>query len=72
VKRFSVFRDALCHFGYCPLGLKPEQRHMFALLIAVGALFLAVAVSAVIDPWPSGTGEAGDGLPTMEVITLPV
>ncbi len=29
---------------------------MFALLIAVGALFLAVAVSAVIDPW---LGQAG-------------
>jgi len=28
---------------------------MFALLIAVGALFLAVAISAAIDPWQSGS-----------------
>ncbi len=33
---------------------------MFALLIAVGALFLAVAVSAVIDPWPGRTDDLDD------------
>jgi hypothetical protein len=30
---------------------------MFTLLIAVGALFLAVIVSAALDPWP---GQADD------------
>ena len=43
---------------------------MFALLIAVGALFLAVAVSAVIDPWPVRSDDADDGVPTMDGIAL--
>jgi hypothetical protein len=38
---------------------------MFALLIAVGALFLAVAISAAIDPWQSGSDDADDGVPTV-------
>ena len=43
---------------------------MFALLIAVGALFLAVAVSAAIDPWPARVDDADDGVPTMDGIVL--
>ena len=42
---------------------------MFALLIAVGALFLALAVSAAIDPWPSGADDV-DGVPTKGGIAL--
>jgi hypothetical protein len=33
---------------------------MFALVIAIGALFLAVVVSAVIDPWPGRTDHIDD------------
>jgi hypothetical protein len=44
---------------------------MFALLIAVGALFLAVvAISAVIDPWQSGAHDADEGVPTTGGISL--
>jgi hypothetical protein len=43
---------------------------MFALLIAVGALFLALAVSAAIDPWQSGADDADDGVPTKGGIVL--
>ena len=42
---------------------------MFALLIAVGALFLAVAISAVIDPWQSGN-DVDEGVPTTGGISL--
>ena len=45
---------------------------MFSLMIAVGALFLAVFVSVVIDPWPSDTDDADDGVPTLDAITLAV
>lgn len=40
---------------------------MFALLIAVGALFLTVVVSAAIDPWPVRTD---DDVPTIDGIAL--
>jgi hypothetical protein len=43
---------------------------MFALLIAVGALFLAVAVSAVIDPWPAPADDSDGSAPIMEAVTL--
>ncbi len=33
---------------------------MFAFVIAIGALFLAVAVSAAIDRWPGRTDYADD------------
>jgi hypothetical protein len=33
---------------------------MFALVIAIGALFLAVVVSAAIDPGPGRTDHTGD------------
>ena len=33
---------------------------MFALLIAVGALFLAVAVATAIDPWPGRSDDTDD------------
>ncbi len=45
---------------------------MFALLIAVGALFLAVVVSVAIDPWPTGGDEADDGSPTIDAITFAI
>jgi hypothetical protein len=41
---------------------------MFALLIAVGALFLAVVVSAVIDPRPDRADDVDDCSPTMDGI----
>jgi hypothetical protein len=41
---------------------------MFTLLIAVGALFLAVAVSAAIDPWPTSAND--NGVPTGGGIAL--
>ena len=43
---------------------------MFALLIAVGALFLAVAISVAIDPWQSGSDDADDGELTVGGIAL--
>jgi hypothetical protein len=43
---------------------------MFALVIAIGALFLAVAISAAIDPWPGRTDDADDGVPTVGGIAL--
>jgi hypothetical protein len=33
---------------------------MFALVIAIGALFLAVVVSAAIDPWPGRADDVDD------------
>jgi len=39
-------------------------------MIAVGALFVSVLVSVVIDPWPSGADD--DGVPTPDAITLTV
>ena len=43
---------------------------MISLLIAVGALFLAVIASTIIDPWPS-RGDADDDVPTMDATTMP-
>jgi hypothetical protein len=40
---------------------------MFTLLIAVGALFLALAISAAIDPWHTSND---DGVPTVGGIAL--
>jgi hypothetical protein len=45
---------------------------MISLLIGVGALFLAVVASAILDPRPSGTDEAGEGVPTMDAIALAI
>jgi hypothetical protein len=42
---------------------------MFELLIAVGALFLALAISAAIDPWQS-VADDDDGVPTKGGIAL--
>ena len=41
---------------------------MFTLLIAVGALFLAVAISAAIDPWQASAND--DGVPTVGGMAL--
>ena len=43
---------------------------MFALLIAFGALFLAVAVAAAIDPRVDRADHGDDLAPTMDEITL--
>ena len=43
---------------------------MFALLVAIGALFLAVAVSAVVDPWPGAANQDDDGQSSMDGIWL--
>ncbi len=45
---------------------------MFALLIAIGALFLAVVVSAAIDPypWPGRVDDDDDGPLAMGAIAL--
>ena len=45
---------------------------MLSLMIAVGALFVSVIVSVVIDPWPSGADGADDGVATPDAITLAV
>ncbi len=45
---------------------------MFALLIAIGALFLAVVVSAAIDPWPGLVDDDDDGSLAMGAIALSV
>jgi hypothetical protein len=48
---------------------------MISLLIGVGALFLAVIVCAIFDPWPSPADNAdgaGDGMPTLDAIVLAV
>ncbi len=42
---------------------------MFALVIAVGALALAVVVSAILDPRSSGS-DADDYRPTRDEISL--
>ncbi len=44
---------------------------MFALLIALGALFLAVLVGAILDPRSSG-GDADDHWPMRDKISLSV
>jgi hypothetical protein len=45
---------------------------MFALMIAIGALFLAVVVSAVIDPWPGAVVDDDGSQITMDAINLVV
>jgi hypothetical protein len=52
-----------------------RRRTMISLLIGVGALFLAVIVCAIFDPWPSPADNAdgaGDGMPTLDAIVLAV
>ena len=43
---------------------------MTALLLGVGALLLAVVVSALLDPRPSNTDRADDQVPSMDEIVL--
>lgn len=43
---------------------------MFALLVAIGALFLAVAISAAVDPWPDQAKEDDSGQSSMDGIWL--
>jgi hypothetical protein len=43
---------------------------MFALLIAIGALFLAVAVSAAINPPRDQANDDHDGVSTMSRVAL--
>jgi hypothetical protein len=43
---------------------------MISLLIAVGALFLAVLASVILDPWPSRTEDADERAPTTDAIVL--
>jgi hypothetical protein len=45
---------------------------MFALLIAFGALFLAVAIAAVIDPRVDRADDVDDLSPTTGGVALPV
>ncbi len=45
---------------------------MISLLIGVGALFLAVIASAIVDPWPSGPRDDDDCIATMNAVTLSV
>ena len=47
---------------------------MISLLIGAGALFLAVIVSALIDPWPRPSpGEDGDEtVLTVDATMLPI
>ena len=42
-----------------PLGAEPEKT-MFSLLVGLGALLLAVFVSAILDPRPSRSGGADE------------
>jgi len=67
VKCFSVYRVSLCHL--LPVLKGNRSIPMFALLIAVGALFLAVAVAAAIDPGP-GRYEEIDEATIMDGIAL--
>lgn len=50
MKNFIVFCSAARTSALQPEDGFERSRPMFALLIAFGALFLAVAVAAVIDP----------------------
>jgi hypothetical protein len=43
---------------------------MISLLVAIGALALAVIASAIIDPGPS-RGDSDEDAPTMDAIVLP-
>jgi hypothetical protein len=54
-----------------PEGLE-RSKSMFALLIAFGSLFLAVAVAAVIDPRVDRDNGFDDLSPTTDEIALPV
>lgn len=45
---------------------------MFAFLVAVGALFVAVAVAAAIDPRPRQTNDDDDCVSTINEIALSV
>ena len=45
---------------------------MISLLIAVGALSLAVFASVILDPWPSHAEDTDEHTPTMDAITLPL
>jgi hypothetical protein len=58
----STFTRHLC-------GLNREKT-MTALLLAVGALFLAVVASVFIDQRPSGLERADEHAPSIDAITL--
>lgn len=45
---------------------------MFSLLIGVGALFLAVLVSTILDPRPRHTEDDDKSAPSRDAITLSV
>jgi hypothetical protein len=62
-------RQSIC--AAAPKGLE-RSKSMFALLIAFGALFLAVAVAAVIDPRADRDNGFDDLSPTTDEIALPV
>jgi len=44
---------------------------MIAMLICVGALFVAVVANAIIHPWPQPSRD-DDRLPPIDVTTLPI
>jgi hypothetical protein len=67
LKRVSATPDTAAQFPGLPTSER-EQKRMFTLLIAVGALFLAVAISAAIDPWHASAND--DGMPTVGGIAL--
>ena len=46
------------------------RRPMTALLLGLGALLLAVAAGALLDPRPSHTDRADDQMPSMDEIVL--
>jgi len=49
-----------------------RSKPMFALMVTVGALFVAVVAVTIINPWPSAAAGDDDHLHTMDSVLLVV
>jgi hypothetical protein len=68
VKRFIGGPLAPRHLFSRRTGRNP----ILSLLIGIGALFVAVVVSAIIDQWPQSLREDLDDPSTIDATTLPI